>query len=141
EDGIRDRNVTGVQTCALPIYAPEYTDLPVISSIAPFKGGRQGVDDFTNVPAGDLSIISANDLYIMDNTFKGLKLTGADVKEWLEYSASSFVQVDVDETDAQEILDYNFRPYNFDVIDGINYQIDITEPRRYSWEKGEIENE
>src|SRR5699024_6541390 len=63
--------------------APEYSDLPVISSIAPFKGGRQGVDDFTNVPAGDLSIISANDLYIMDNTFKGLKLTGADVKEWL----------------------------------------------------------
>jgi len=121
--------------------APEYSDLPVISSIAPFKGGRQGVDDFTNVPAGDLSIISANDLYIMDNTFKGLKLTGADVKEWLEYSASSFMQVDVDETDAQEILDYNFRPYNFDVIDGINYQIDITEPRRYSWEKGEIENE
>lgn len=121
--------------------APEYSDLPIISSIAPFKGGRQGVDDFTDVPAGDLSIISANDLYIMDNTLKGLKLTGAEVKEWIEYSASSFNQVDVNETEEQEILDYNFRPYNFDVIDGIKYEIDITEPRRYSWENGEIENE
>src|SRR6266704_2891217 len=26
EDGIRDRNVTGVQTCALPIYSPETHD-------------------------------------------------------------------------------------------------------------------
>src|SRR5699024_11746156 len=28
EDGIRDRNVTGVQTCALPIYT-EFKDTPV----------------------------------------------------------------------------------------------------------------
>src|SRR5699024_12076394 len=31
EDGIRDRNVTGVQTCALPIYAA--FDAPKITSI------------------------------------------------------------------------------------------------------------
>src|SRR5207249_7895884 len=37
EDGIRDRNVTGVQTCALPIYA------------------RAGVDDGRVEPAGDVN--------------------------------------------------------------------------------------
>src|SRR5699024_12073006 len=32
EDGIRDRNVTGVQTCALPIFAPEVPEAaPVLS--------------------------------------------------------------------------------------------------------------
>lgn len=121
--------------------APEYSDTPIISVTAPYKGGRQGTDDFTNVSKGNLSIISANDLYIMDNTVKGLKLTGEDVEEWLEYTASSFNQVDENTTDEQEILNYNFRPYNFDVIDGVAYQIDITEPRRYSWEKGALENE
>src|SRR5699024_12182701 len=34
EDGIRDRNVTGVQTCALPIYSAEagHGDLGMITS-------------------------------------------------------------------------------------------------------------
>src|SRR5699024_11482742 len=35
EDGIRDRNVTGVQTCALPIWAPFYTLGPLVTDIAP----------------------------------------------------------------------------------------------------------
>src|SRR5699024_12038501 len=30
EDGIRDRNVTGVQTCALPIYLLETDKIPVL---------------------------------------------------------------------------------------------------------------
>src|SRR5438094_6134032 len=29
EDGIRDRTVTGVQTCALPIYKPQVPGVPV----------------------------------------------------------------------------------------------------------------
>src|SRR5699024_12237055 len=32
EDGIRDRNVTGVQTCALPILAPVPRDFQLISA-------------------------------------------------------------------------------------------------------------
>src|SRR5699024_12037292 len=32
EDGIRDRNVTGVQTCALPIYHREDPRLPEVPS-------------------------------------------------------------------------------------------------------------
>src|SRR5699024_11361402 len=33
EDGIRDRNVTGVQTCALPIYYPQAAILQVESIV------------------------------------------------------------------------------------------------------------
>ncbi|WP_148347747.1 bifunctional 2',3'-cyclic-nucleotide 2'-phosphodiesterase/3'-nucleotidase [Bacillus rubiinfantis] len=119
---------------------PELKDIPIISAAAPFKGGRGGVSDFTNIGKGELSIKSANDLYMFDNTLKAIKLTGAQVKEWLEMSASSFKQIDPSKGGKQDILDYDYRPYNFDVIDGIKYQIDVTQPRRYNWEKGTVEN-
>src|SRR5579885_458570 len=41
EDGIRDRNVTGVQTCALPIYTPQARDRVIV--LAPDV--RQGHQD------------------------------------------------------------------------------------------------
>src|SRR5699024_12165474 len=34
EDGIRDRNVTGVQTCALPIFPLSWFRLSVVGSLA-----------------------------------------------------------------------------------------------------------
>lgn len=118
----------------------ELKDLPIISAAAPFKGGRGGVGDFTNIPKGELSIKSANDLYLFNNTFKAVKLTGKQVREWLEMSASQFKKIDPN-NGSQELLDYDFRPYNYDVIDGIKYQIDVTQPRRYNWEKGTVEND
>src|SRR5207249_10092344 len=36
EDGIRDRNVTGVQTCALPIYSLVFLIVMVLLSLAAF---------------------------------------------------------------------------------------------------------
>src|SRR5699024_11423881 len=39
EDGIRDRNVTGVQTCALPIYV-----LLVLDGLGGGAGGHQAVE-------------------------------------------------------------------------------------------------
>src|SRR5699024_11689188 len=39
EDGIRDRNVTGVQTCALPIYGDKGTQYP--DDDCPAQHGRQ----------------------------------------------------------------------------------------------------
>src|SRR5688500_1772781 len=49
EDGIRDYKVTGVQTCALPIFrvdgenVPEYLGPPKIKNDAPFRLSRPGV--------------------------------------------------------------------------------------------------
>lgn len=120
--------------------APEYKNIPIISAAAPFKGGRGGVGDYTNIPKGELSIKSANDLYMFNNTLKAVKITGAQVREWLEMSASSYKQIIPAKGGNQDLLDYDFRPYNFDVIDGIKYQIDVTQPRRYNWEKGTVEN-
>ncbi|EIP3246367.1 metallophosphoesterase [Escherichia coli] len=56
-------------------------------------------------------------------------------KEWLECSAGQFNQIDPNSTKPQSLINWDgFRTYNFDVIDGVNYQIDVTQPARYDGE-------
>jgi 2',3'-cyclic-nucleotide 2'-phosphodiesterase len=111
---------------------PELKGIPVLSAGAPFKaGGRGGPTYYTNIPTGPLSIKSANDLYLYPNTLKAVEVTGATVREWLEMSAGQFNTVDPNNPNPQNIINDLFPSYNFDVIDGVNYQIDITKPARY----------
>lgn len=110
---------------------PAYKDVPVLSAAAPFKSGRGGAGDYTSIQAGDLSIKSANDLYLFPNTLKAVEMTGAQVKEWLEMSAGQFKQIDPTLKTPQELVDATFPGYNYDVIDGVTYQIDVTKPAKY----------
>ena len=112
----------------------ENADLPVLSAAAPFKaGGRGGPDYYTDVPAGDVAIRNVADLYLYPNTVRAVKVTGADVREWLERSAGMFNRVEPGATDAP-LLNPDFPSYNFDVIDGVTYQIDLSQPSRYDVE-------
>lgn len=110
---------------------PEYTDVPILSVGAPFKAGRNGVEEYTEIKKGDLTIRSAGDLYLYDNTLKAIKVKGSVVKEWLEMTAGKFNQIDSGKTEEQSLLDPAFPVYNFDVIDGGNYQIDVTKRAKY----------
>lgn len=111
---------------------PELKDLPILSVGAPFKAGRNGVDEYTEIKQGDLTIRSAGDLYLYDNTLKAVKVKGAVVKEWIEMSAGKFNTIDPSITTEQKLLNPAFPVYNFDVIDGIEYQIDVTKPAKYA---------
>ncbi|MFA6504502.1 MAG: bifunctional 2',3'-cyclic-nucleotide 2'-phosphodiesterase/3'-nucleotidase [Treponemataceae bacterium] len=120
-------------------YAPQalkntpYAKLPVLSAAAPFKaGGRQGPKYYTNVPAGILAVKNIADLYVYSNTVAMVKLTGAEVKEWLEMSAGQFLQIDPAKTEEQILINDKFPTYNYDVIDGVSYEIDVTKPNRYN---------
>ncbi|HBC3979574.1 TPA: 2',3'-cyclic-nucleotide 2'-phosphodiesterase [Vibrio parahaemolyticus] len=113
---------------------PDFADIPVLSAAAPFKvGGRK--DDpngFTEVESGQLTFRNAADLYLYPNTLVAMKVKGKEVHEWLECSAGQFKRIDVNTTQPQSLIDWdNFRTYNFDVIDGVEYQIDITQPPKY----------
>ncbi len=108
--------------------------LPLLSAAAPFKAGGRGIsegDNYTDIPAGSIAIKNVADLYLYDNVTATLKITGADLKEWLEMSAGQFNQVDRNNKKPQELLNINFRNYNFDVIDGVTYTYDITQPNKY----------
>ena len=109
----------------------EYEGLPILSAAAPFKaGGRGGPEYFTDVPVGDVAIKNVADLYLYPNTVRAVKITGAQVKDWLERSAGMFNQVDAGASDAV-LLNPDFPSYNFDVMDGVTYQIDLTEPSKF----------
>ena len=117
----------------------EYAGLPILSAAAPFKaGGRGGPEYFTDVPAGDVAIKNVADLYLYPNTVRAVKVTGAEVKDWLERSAGMFNQVKAGTTDGS-LLNPDFPSYNFDVIDGVSYQIDLSQPSKFG-PKGELEN-
>lgn len=87
------------------------------------------------VEKGQLTFRNAADLYLYPNTLIVVKASGKEVKEWLECSAGQFNQIDPDNTKPQSLINWDgFRTYNFDVIDGVNYQIDVTQPARYDGE-------
>ncbi|SNR25098.1 bifunctional 2',3'-cyclic-nucleotide 2'-phosphodiesterase/3'-nucleotidase [Puniceibacterium sediminis] len=109
----------------------EYEGLPILSAAAPFKaGGRGGAEYYTDVPAGDVAIKNVADLYLYPNTVRAVKVTGAEVKDWLERSAGMFNQVAAGKAD-QPLLNPDFPSYNFDVIDGVTYQIDLSQPSKF----------
>ncbi|WP_282177841.1 2',3'-cyclic-nucleotide 2'-phosphodiesterase [Vibrio nereis] len=113
---------------------PDLAEIPVLSAAAPFKAGGRKNDpaNFTEVESGLLTFRNAADLYLYPNTLVAMKVTGKEVKEWLECSAGQFNQIDVNSTAPQSLIDWDgFRTYNFDVIDGLAYQIDVTQPAKY----------
>ncbi|MCB5901244.1 bifunctional 2',3'-cyclic-nucleotide 2'-phosphodiesterase/3'-nucleotidase [Bacillus cereus] len=116
---------------------PEYEkikDIPVLSAGAPFKaGGRNGAAYYTDIPAGTLAIKNVADLYVYPNTLYAVKVNGAQVKEWLEMSAGQFNQIDPKpkEKIEQQLVNTGYPTYNFDIIDGLKYEIDVTQPAKY----------
>jgi 2',3'-cyclic-nucleotide 2'-phosphodiesterase/3'-nucleotidase len=118
----------------------EYANLPMLSAAAPFKaGGRQGPRYYTNVPTGPLAIKNIADLYVYSNTLTILKMKGSEIKEWLEMSAGQFNQIDPAGKNEQFLINWAFPTYNFDVIDGITYKIDPSQPAKYN-DDGTIKN-
>ncbi|PSY64286.1 2',3'-cyclic-nucleotide 2'-phosphodiesterase [Escherichia sp. 20412-1] len=116
---------------------PDLAKLPVLSAAAPFKvGGRKNDPaSYVEVEKGQLTFRNAADLYLYPNTLIVVKASGKEVKEWLECSAGQFNQIDPNSTKPQSLINWDgFRTYNFDVIDGVNYQIDVTQPARYDGE-------
>jgi 2',3'-cyclic-nucleotide 2'-phosphodiesterase/3'-nucleotidase len=108
---------------------PQYASLPVLSMAAPFKAGAAGPGDYTDVPAGKLALNNAADLYLYPNTLAAVKVTGAELKAWLEKSANRFNTIDPARTEPQELVNKGFASYNFDTITSpdISYEIDVTQ--------------
>lgn len=116
-----------METVTAALAGGEYADLPVLSIAAPFS--RTAV-----FPEGDVTIRDMAGLYIYDNTLEAVVLTGAQVKDFLEYSAKYFATVAPGEAfdpelhtsvvyDGQQVWDYNY-----DIIAGLDYEIDLSQP-------------
>src|SRR6478736_4377181 len=98
--------------------------LPMLSIAAPFN-------KLAVIPQRDVTIRDVAGLYIYDNTLLGIVLTGAQVKDYLEKSASYFVQYSgTGPVAADAITGAGGTPdYNYDIMGGLDadltYDIDI----------------
>ncbi|HEY8027079.1 MAG TPA: bifunctional 2',3'-cyclic-nucleotide 2'-phosphodiesterase/3'-nucleotidase [Burkholderiaceae bacterium] len=117
-----------------------YKSIPVISCSAPFKAGRNGPSDFTDVAPGasaaapfSLQVRNPGDLYLYsNNNLQAVKIKGSDLKNWLEKSASQFGQINPALATEQDLVPSYSTIYNYDVFYATNnamqYQIDVTQP-------------
>ena len=105
--------------------------LPILSACAPFKtGGRGGPENFTDIPRGDMALRHAADMYVYPNTLTALRLTGAEVAEWLEHTVGIFARITPGLPD-QPLINPDFPSYNFDLIHGLTFRIDLAQRSRY----------
>ncbi|MGY1499718.1 bifunctional metallophosphatase/5'-nucleotidase [Streptomyces sp. QTS52] len=97
--------------------------LPLISVAAPFSRTA-------DIPKGDVTIRDVAGLYIYDNTLYGKKLTGAQLKDYLEFAAKYYHQVPVGTAvDTATVTNANsFWDYMYDTAAGVDYEIDIAQP-------------
>lgn len=105
--------------------------LPLLSAASPFKaGGRGGPRNFVDIPAGPMALRHVADLYIFPNTIAALRLTGAELADWLENSMGIYRQIQPGLAD-QPLIDPEFPSYNHDRILGLTFDIDLASPARY----------
>jgi 2',3'-cyclic-nucleotide 2'-phosphodiesterase/3'-nucleotidase len=123
-------NEVQTATVAAAIAGSPEASLPIISIAAPFNRAA-------SFPAGPVTIKDVAGLYIYDNTLMASVLTGAQLKDYLEFSAKYFRQVAPDApidpaswTNAPwPNADSPTTPdYNFDQFSGIVYDVDLAQP-------------
>lgn len=105
-----------------------YGDLPVLAAASPSRaGGTAGASNYVDLPAGTMCERDLAALCPYPNPIRALKVTGAGLRDWLEYSARAFRQIAPGTQDAA-LLDPDWPYYNFDVIEGLTYRIDLSAP-------------
>ncbi|WP_295043222.1 5'-nucleotidase C-terminal domain-containing protein [uncultured Paracoccus sp.] len=83
------------------------------------------------MPPGRLRLGNLTDIYSFPNRICALLVTGADLRGWLERSASLFCQIQPGRAD-QPLTDPGFPAYQFDVIQDLHWQIDLSQPSAFA---------
>jgi 2',3'-cyclic-nucleotide 2'-phosphodiesterase/3'-nucleotidase/5'-nucleotidase len=85
------------------------------------------------IEVGAITVADAAGLYIYDNTLKAIEITGAQLRAYLEYSARFFHRVDakganVDAEGDFDVFVDSIPGYNYDMVAGVDYTIDLLQP-------------
>jgi 2',3'-cyclic-nucleotide 2'-phosphodiesterase / 3'-nucleotidase len=106
-------------------------DLPLLSAAAPCKfGARSGPLSYTDVPAGNVSLRHAADLHVFPNELRAVIITGRQILDWLEQSASLFHQI-APGSQNTPLTDPMVPGHDFDVLHGLTWQIDLSCASRF----------
>lgn len=80
------------------------------------------------IPKGDVKIKDIASVYVFENFLYGVKMTGKQIKDWMELSAKYYKQVKSNSDPLVKDPVLNIPDYNLDVLYGATYTIDRTQP-------------
>ncbi|MFB8082240.1 bifunctional metallophosphatase/5'-nucleotidase [Streptomyces sp. NPDC056013] len=116
-------NVVQAETVKAALAGGAHAALPVLSQASCFSRTAR-------IPAGQVSIKDAAGLYPFENTLEARLMTGAQLKDYLEFSARYYVQTPAGTpVDTAKLTNADGIPdYNYDAVSGLTYDIDIARP-------------
>ena len=79
------------------------------------------------IAKGPVSVRDIAGLYVYENTLVVLEVTGQQLKDALEHSAKYF-KTYVPGKPASDLVDEKIPAYNFDIAEGVTYELDISKP-------------
>ena len=79
------------------------------------------------IPQGSVTVRDIAGLYEYENTLVTIELTGQQLKDALEHSARYFREYQPGKSLA-ELVDQRIPGYNFDMAEGVAYELDLTKP-------------
>jgi len=80
------------------------------------------------IPKGDITIKDIMGVYVYENFLYGVKMTGKQVKDWMEYTERYYKQVSSSADPIVKDPTLNIADYNLDQLYGVSYDIDLTQP-------------
>ncbi|MET8010597.1 5'-nucleotidase C-terminal domain-containing protein [Streptomyces sp. NPDC005271] len=116
-------NHVQAETVKAALAGTAYAALPVLSQASCFSRTAA-------IPAGEVTIRQVAGLYPFENTLEARVLTGAQLKDYLEFSARYYVQTAAGgDVDPGKLTNAAGTPdYNYDAVSGVTYEIDIAKP-------------
>ena len=82
------------------------------------------------MPAGDVAIKNVADLYLYPNTARAVRVTGGTGQRLAGTQRRHVQQIDTGRGGSGP-AESRFPSYNFDVMDGVTYQIDLSQPSKF----------
>lgn len=108
-------------------------DTPVIDFINEVQRRAAGADLSSTaafqidaaLPQGDISVADVAALYPYDNTLKAIRISGAQLRAYLEKAAEYYRGYPAPEG---TVTNFDVPGYNFDIVSGVEYTLDLARP-------------
>jgi 2',3'-cyclic-nucleotide 2'-phosphodiesterase (5'-nucleotidase family) len=111
-------------------------DTPLIDFVLEVERKATGADlasasAFTldaSLPAGPITVAQLARLYPYDNTLRAVRITGKQLRDYLEFSSRYYKQTENPGVMSRLQIDPQIPGFNFDMIAGADYTMDLSRP-------------
>jgi 2',3'-cyclic-nucleotide 2'-phosphodiesterase (5'-nucleotidase family) len=80
----------------------------------------------SRLPRGQVTVADVAGLYIYDNTLKAVRISGVQLRAYLEKSAEYYLPCPA--SACERLTSPSVPGYNYDVVSGVDYALDLTKP-------------